>query len=749
VRKEFISFTHGLRAKIIIWSFIPTITILAAVALLTFTAYQQVTEDLVIARDQELTRLSAGQLSAEMKSYVDLLSEVARSPDIHQSNTTRQLTALQNSSNRLVVFDGGVVILDTFGKVIGAVPARPDAIGEDWSDRLYFQQSMLNSNPVLSNVISDGPQNADVVVVAVPITGDQGEVLGILAGMFRMGARAVSSFYGGIVKQRIGESGTTYIVDGNGRVIYHQDAIHIGEDFSGNNVVQRVLAGESGAIRSRDVDGIDTVAGYASIPGTPWGLVTEERWATLTGSVQGYRGFLAVTLILGVFIPIVVVGVGIKRIMDPIEGLINAAKEVARGNFNQTITAKTGDEIEELARQFNLMSLHLQESYNQLEQRVADRTKELAALYRADEELLRHLHLDEVLQALVDVAVDILQADKSALLVWDSQGQRLVVGASRGLNAETVSRVSYAPGEGVVGRVVASGEPAAVEDAHDDPDVLHHITDPEGIQSSMLFPIKTGGKIFGVFTANYLEPRAFGEEEKRLFIALAQRAALAIENAQLYEQAQLVATIEERQRLARELHDAVTQSLFSSSLIAEVLPRLFERNPEEGHKRLDELRQLTRGALAEMRTLLMELRPSALEEAELGDLLRQLREAFVGRSRIPVNFVVEGELDPPRDVKVGLYRIIQEALNNIVKHASASQVDLNLHCAPEGIELSIKDDGRGFDPSDVPFDHLGLGIMRERAQEIGAEIEINTAPGQGTQVSVTWKPKKIMANEQN
>jgi signal transduction histidine kinase len=150
-----------------------------------------------------------------------------------------------------------------------------------------------------------------------------------------------------------------------------------------------------------------------------------------------------------------------------------------------------------------------------------------------------------------------------------------------------------------------------------------------------------------------------------------------------------------------------------------------------------------------MRTLLMELRPSALEEAELGDLLRQLREAFVGRSRIPVNFVVEGELDPPRDVKVGLYRIIQEALNNIVKHASASQVDLNLHCAPEGIELSIKDDGRGFDPSDVPFDHLGLGIMRERAQEIGAEIEINTAPGQGTQVSVTWKPKKIMANEQN
>jgi signal transduction histidine kinase len=146
-----------------------------------------------------------------------------------------------------------------------------------------------------------------------------------------------------------------------------------------------------------------------------------------------------------------------------------------------------------------------------------------------------------------------------------------------------------------------------------------------------------------------------------------------------------------------------------------------------------------------MRTLLMELRPSALEEAELTDLLRQLREAFVGRSRIPANFVVNAEMDPPREVKVGIYRIIQEALNNIVKHAGASQVDLRLNCAPEGIELSIKDNGRGFDPSNIPFDHLGLGIMRERAQEIGAEVEISTTPGQGTEISVTWSPDKAPA----
>ena len=129
---------------------------------------------------------------------------------------------------------------------------------------------------------------------------------------------------------------------------------------------------------------------------------------------------------------------------------------------------------------------------------------------------------------------------------------------------------------------------------------------------------------------------------------------MAIENAQLYQQAQLAATIEERQRLARELHDAVTQTLFSASLIADVLPRLWERSPDEGHRRLEELRQLTRGALAEMRTLLMELRPAALVEVELSDLLRQLGEAFTGRARLPVQMDIDEGIEIPPDVKVSL-----------------------------------------------------------------------------------------------
>jgi signal transduction histidine kinase len=232
----------------------------------------------------------------------------------------------------------------------------------------------------------------------------------------------------------------------------------------------------------------------------------------------------------------------------------------------------------------------------------------------------------------------------------------------------------------------------------------------------------------------------------RLFTALAQRAALAIQNAQLYEQAQELAVVEERQRLARDLHDAVTQTLFSTSLIAEVLPRIWERNPEEGQRRLGEVRELTRGALAEMRTLLLELRPAALLEANMGDLLRQLGEAITGRARVPVAVNVQGEDigDLPPDVKVALYRIAQEALNNVAKHAAASQATVALRYGPSGlaggeaVELSIADDGCGFDVKDIPPDHLGVGIMHERAEAIGAKLAIESQVGQGTQVTVLW-----------
>jgi signal transduction histidine kinase len=210
------------------------------------------------------------------------------------------------------------------------------------------------------------------------------------------------------------------------------------------------------------------------------------------------------------------------------------------------------------------------------------------------------------------------------------------------------------------------------------------------------------------------------------------------------------AVAEERSRLARDLHDAVTQTLFSATLISEAVPELWEQDPEEGRALLKEVQQLSRGALAEMRTLLMELRPETLTEASLPDLMKQLAESVVGRLGVPVSVRVEGECSVPPDVHVTLYRITQEALNNVIKHSQATEVEIQLFCSVlntaerepaygNRVELSVRDNGRGFAIDSAPTDRLGLEILRERAEEIGAKIKIESEIGEGTEVKVEWE----------
>lgn len=428
-------------------------------------------------------------------------------------------------------------------------------------------------------------------------------------------------------------------------------------------------------------------------------------------------------------------------------------------------------------RSIQARSRELQIQVRQRTHEIEQRRQELEALYRADAELYRHLRLDQVLQALVDIAVDILHADKSLLLVWDEgQPEQLVVRAARGFSPQTLAQMSFALGDGTaVGQAAATGESVRVQDARTDPRVTGctAIIEAEGIRSLMHMPIKTRGALFGVFTVCYTQPRAFGDDEQRLYVALAQRAALPIQNAQLYEQAQELAVVEERSRLARDLHDAVTQTLFSASLIAEALPAIWESDKQEGRQLLAELRRLSRGALAEMRTLLLELRPAALVEASMGDLLHQLAEAISGRKDVSIRVKVEDKCELPTSVHVALYRIAQEALNNVVKHAHASQVEVRLRCPTlnptltsgsrptltpspspwegegrrEQVVLCIDDDGCGFDLSCVPPDRLGLGIIRERAQAIGAGLEIESQPGHGTRITVVWEESQGQATK--
>jgi PAS domain S-box-containing protein len=207
----------------------------------------------------------------------------------------------------------------------------------------------------------------------------------------------------------------------------------------------------------------------------------------------------------------------------------------------------------------------------------------------------------------------------------------------------------------------------------------------------------------------------------------------------LQAKAEETAVAEERNRIARELHDSVTQSLYTSSLIAEALPKVWDTHPDEARRSLEELRTMSIGALAEMRTLLLELRPGELADRNLSELLHQLTNAMTARSDLPITTTVVGNCPMPTDVQIALYRIAQEALNNINKHARADRAWINLNCGDGQVTLLIGDNGRGITQEAAQAHQMGLRFIQERAQAIDAHIAIESSPESGTEIKVVWQ----------
>jgi len=259
------------------------------------------------------------------------------------------------------------------------------------------------------------------------------------------------------------------------------------------------------------------------------------------------------------------------------------------------------------------------------------------------------------------------------------------------------------------------------------------------IQSYLGVPILLNENVIGFINLESKQANFFTEHEAERLKVFANQAAIAINNARAYEQAQELAIVRERQRLARDLHDAVSQTLFSANVIAETLPLLFDVDRDEVKAGLGQLARLTKGALSEMRTLLVELRPSALLETDLTVLLTHLVNGFSNRTQARVEFFVDGsEHSMPADTRVCFYRIAQEALNNVIKHARATSIRLTLQFGTNQIRLDVLDNGIGFDPNTVSSANLGLRIMRERTEGAQITLKIKSEAGHGTHISSIW-----------
>jgi signal transduction histidine kinase len=399
-------------------------------------------------------------------------------------------------------------------------------------------------------------------------------------------------------------------------------------------------------------------------------------------------------------------------------------------------------------------------SWLEREHRVAVSLRETLRILNSDKSL------DNILKFIVHQARELLSAQAVAIYCPSGQKGLLQIQAQEGLSDDYVREACIPLGMLATGYATLTRNPASIPDIKkcleqrnlplDDEREAILIRLSRQYQALIAVPlIFSKGEVYGTLDLYFDSPHEFSEEDIALARAYSDQAVLAIENARLSKRLEQAAITSERDRLARDLHDTVTQTLFSASLIADVLPVLWEQDQKTGQLALNEVRQLSRGALAEMRTLLYELRPSALISADVNTLIQQMADAFNSRTHINVQYGAERiECPMPADVKIALYRITQELLTNIEKHAQATSVEIqfgfqepdstyvrsSLHCRAcfNCVRIVVSDNGCGFDSMSVTSDHMGLRIIRERAEGIGANLSIRSSPNQGTQVELIW-----------
>jgi signal transduction histidine kinase len=287
------------------------------------------------------------------------------------------------------------------------------------------------------------------------------------------------------------------------------------------------------------------------------------------------------------------------------------------------------------------------------------------------------------------------------------------------------------------GEVAQSKQAVIVNDVSQDPRYLAMDGLPD-TRSELVVPLRVGDRVIGTLDVQSSELNAFSEEDQQVVQSLGDQVAVAIENARLYERSRELGVLEERNRLARELHDSVTQSLYAVSLYGDATDRQLKSGQVDmAAENVRKLRSTAREALGEMRLLVFELRPPILQEEGLVTALETRLEAVERRVGLQTAFHVEGKSRPPPEVEEGLYRIALEALNNALKHAGARSITVSLKLDPRTASVEVVDDGIGFDPmAGCKSGGMGLRGMAERAEQMGGRLNVESEPGVGTTVRV-------------
>ncbi len=374
-----------------------------------------------------------------------------------------------------------------------------------------------------------------------------------------------------------------------------------------------------------------------------------------------------------------------------------------------------------------------------LERSVLRYRRELSALRDVMSVAAESLELRDVLRRLLNHVLRMMKSKVGAIHLLDEEGTTLQLAASRGVPKGVLGEIDVLEGPfELTAWTIEERGPCVVPEIAE---CLRRSVKGGGERRAAAYfgvPVRSGGEILGLISVVGRAGRAFDDGDVALLTFIADQIGVVVENARLHRQAEQLAVVRERERLARELHDSVTQSLYSLTLLAEASQRLLgSGDPDRAGEYTGRLGEIAEQALKEMRLLVYQLRPLVLKREGLVGALQQRLDAVEKRAGVDARLLVEGTLDLPGTVEEGLYRIAQEALNNALKHAVPRSVFLRIRAEAGRVVLEVEDDGRGFEPTAVS-DKGGMGLtsMRERAERLGGSYALVSAPGDGTTVRV-------------
>ncbi len=750
-------FRWDVRAKLLLYSLIiilPIVIFASNVVQQKFAAMKA-----QLARDEQSRAERLGlQVSLSLRSTEAVLRMLAATPTVQRQ--TGEMSSLLGNSVALNPSLEAIVAVDRDGTPLAAT-ITPETMLRGPDFEAFLRQVLTTGKQDVAGPVYSGPARRPQIVVAVPVRQSDGKIAGALYALVPIARLVEDAQARGDDRDRV----LAIINQQQQPVLYLDRGDWVERDTSGLEPLRVALQG--GEFSGEYYDpyyGKTWIGGAAPVPEFGWAVLSSQPAIVIypAGMLESFKEFLVLLLVIALVITLSNV---LARIaVRPLRRLTRAAHLIARGDLDQRVDLLTGDELEELASSFNAMSASLATSFARLKMANA-----IAQKISSD------LDVNSVLQEIAAGAAQLLGAPSGAIVVWDEAAQAHRPLAVFNLPPELVG--ADLPPNGLLASLARqSGQTVLLdqEGARRQADAGLGVYDFKAALSVPLLAEK--GAIGALMVLATMSGREFHDSDVELLSSFANHAAIAITNARLHsDNAQrlkelnaakaeltrnaaelrrlLVQTIhaqeDERARIAIELHDGVTPLVVGGLYEVQAARQVVRNNPEALNGKFELVQQLLDQAIKEMRRVMLDLRPVDLEHGGLVVALQRHIASFQTSTHLPCTFEViglPGALRP--DVEAAAFRIVQEALHNIRKHAAASSVRVTLTFSPRSLNVVVADNGKGFDlrrASRRLSGHLGLVGMRERALSVGGMLTVRTKPGAGTTILLKLPVERSVA----